>query len=159
MNESSTLELCVRFYYYNSTNPITVNPLSELQIQNYSVSTEGSAVFISFNNASSEFVVTANASSSTFDLGGPSNSNEGTLVVYQIYAGANSSGIYILNLGWIIAPQILRCAVDFGLIVGKGTPNFSELGLGNCNTMSQSSDNYPYPAGTLFAQVVGYTEG
>lgn len=149
-NENSNLILCVRFYYYSSSSPISVAPTDQLSIGAYS----GGGILTSPPNSTmSNFTVTAQPSN--FSIGGSSNENEGILVEYDIHSLANSNGSYILNLGWL-APQIRNCWSEFELIVGNGTPNY--YAYSTCQTFTESgtgSSSSNYPSGILFAEVVG----
>jgi hypothetical protein len=145
VNESSNLDLCVEFYYYNSGSPINVIPTDQLTIQAYNSSLDA-------RNAISNFTVTA--SPSNFQIGGSSNENEGIAVEYQIHANAISNGTYVLNLGWLL-PQQQECTFEFSLVVGNGIPNYTANLIGHCVTASGSS-NFPYPPNILFAEVVSY---
>lgn len=145
VNENSTLDLCVKFYYYSSGNATIVTPLDQLTIQSFN----GTLV----KSAMSNFTVTT--SLANFSIGGSSNTNEGIMETFQIHANAVSNGTYILNLGWLL-PQEQECTFEFSLIVGNGTPNYTENFIGHCVTSSGSS-NTPYPANILYAQVTAYT--
>lgn len=149
INENSTLLLCVRFYYYGSSAPQNFSTMYSFAIRN-NATYPGDP-----NKAMLNFTVTTQPSN--FTIGGPSNENEGILVLYRIRANYNSNGTYILNLGWI-APAVDECGADFGLVVGNGSPDYYSNFMSYCITMTMSgsgSSSYPYPAGTLFSEVVG----
>ena len=145
---NSSATLCVEFYYYGSQAK-TFSPIGQLSITGFPSS--GSAF-----DASSNFTVTSSVSNLT--IGGPSNENEGSLVIYTITPKANSSGTYLLNLGWVLVPpptNVLDCGMEFLLISGNGNPSYTNL-TSLCITMTSIGTlPYPYYTGTLFAKVVG----
>lgn len=164
LNESSDLFLCVDYYYYNSGSPIDVVSVDQISID----ANTTSAIISSpsgLRSAMSNFTISALPGN--FSIGGSfSNESGGIQVVYDIHANANSNGTYILNLGWLApgglnsATQVENCWAEFALVVGNGSPNYSGGGT-TCYTITQtvSDSSYPYPGGTLFADVIGYSNG
>ena len=84
------------------------------------------------------------------------------MVIYTIQAKPGTSGTYAMDLGWI-APEILNCGVEFSLVSGDGSPNYTfEYG---CITMATASAEFvnatttiattPYLSGVIFVEPVG----
>ena len=140
----------MEFYYYGSQTK-TFSPLGQLTVT-------GSSEAGTFD-ADSNFTVTSSVSNLT--IGGSSSENEGALVIYTITPKADSSGTYLLNLGWLAvgqAPNVLNCGMEFLLVSGNGKPNYTSNFTSLCITMTSTGTlPYPYYAGTLFAKVVGST--
>jgi hypothetical protein len=147
---NSSATLCVEFYYYGSQAK-TFSTIGQLSITGFPSSG-------SMFDASLNFTVTSSVSNLT--IGGASNENEGSLVIYTITPKANSSGTYLLNLGWLAvgqAPNVLDCGMEFLLVSGNGNPSYTNL-TSMCITMASIGTlPYPYYTGTLFAKVVGAT--
>ena len=74
----SSVNLCVRFYYYNSTSTDTILPLQQLTM--YSVVPSNGTL----GNANSLFSISA--TTPQFQIGGPQSENEGFAVNYTISA-------------------------------------------------------------------------
>ena len=141
--------LCVRFYYYNRTAPITFDPLKRLYIEGWHGQVPngvGYSIDVTGN-------FTISAKPATLTIGGPSNESEGALVVYSIAGKTGTDGTYNLNLGWI-GPRFLNCGHEFDIIVGKGTPDYS-FNAGCITSLTWSS--FPYPEGYVVAEVVEMT--
>ena len=159
VSSSSPAYLCVKFYYYGE-EPANINTTAQLQIKGISNSTtifQGQGYFAF--DGSSNFTISASPANIT--IGGPSNENEGTMVIYTITAKPGASGTYAMDLGWI-APEIVNCGVEFTLVSGDGSPNYTfEYG---CITLSRASTQFanattttanPYLPGYVFVEPVG----
>lgn len=149
---NSSATLCVEYYYYGSQSK-TFSPISLISVQGFPKN--GSSF-----NAVSNFTITASVNELT--IGGPSNENEGSLVTYTITSKSDSNGTYLLNLGWLAVgqpPNVSECGMEFLLVSGNGNPSYTNL-ISMCITMTSTGTlPYPYPAGTIFAKVVGATNG
>ncbi len=142
--ENASLNILVRYFYYNSTALHTFNVSTVDQIS--SKSAKGTY------DASSEFAVAANTSLIT--LGGSNNSNEGISVNYSIMPKAGANGTYGFNLGFLY-PSMQECAADFLLVVGNWATDYGLMG--SCT--APLSNHYPlnsegYVNGFLFTEIV-----
>jgi hypothetical protein len=141
----STAKLCVRYFYYNTTAPITLNSLSQLTIY-APVQSSGT-----LRNADSSFLLSANASQVL--IGGPQQENEGVLVSYTIKSiGSAPSGTYEIALSSILYPQDIAC----------GDGKYMTLQVGNVtNPVVGTSCHYdPAPQsnpGVVYSEIVGIT--
>ena len=99
-------------------------------------------------------------------MGGPSDLNEGALVVLEIAAKDNSSGYYDVNFGWM-APEFENCATGFPLIVGSNTtmpfPLYGgcivEVTVPNSTIGNNLNSSNTFPQGTVFTEIVGASNG
>lgn len=145
-NSQSPALLCVDFYYYNQTSPITLNTFSQINILGMRSYPNGTGAMF---NANSNFTITSSSPSIT--IGGPSNQNEGTAVTYSIAPKDGTNGMFALNIGWLL-PGKTSCNEEFVLVAGSGSPNYTYAGL--CSDISGGS---AYPAGYIFAEITGVT--
>ena len=151
MQQNQSAFLCVRYFYYNSTAAETVNTSGILQVTG--LRQINSTTSLSFN-PSSNFTVVAFPTEIT--IGGPSNENEGIVVLYVINAHSNSSGTYSLGFLATVYPGIADCNSLSKIIVGNGEPHYDN----NLRCSVPLADFYPldsegFAVGILTAEVVG----
>jgi hypothetical protein len=84
---SSPATICLQLYEFDATSPITVDPAGLIAISG-SDPVSGRPIY----GASLNFTITS--SSSSVDLGGPTDANEGILVALYITAKPGASGAY-----------------------------------------------------------------
>ena len=151
--QDSTVSICVRYFYYNFTSPVTFNTTALLTVgisRPILVATSyGAGPRPEVNFSVSSFP-------SELTLGGNSNLNEGALVFYSIGTGATSNGTYGLNLGAWLHPTLPACAGFTRLIVSNPAPNY--VSFGSCTASMSGSyplNPYGFVDGFLTAKVVG----
>jgi len=153
---NSSIVLCVRYWYYNSTNVITFFPLNSIEILGHN----GSSSYLS--NFTSEFSITS--SSDQILMGRPDVLNEGTAVSYTISLANRSSsdlpdGTYFIYLNGILYPQWLNCGgIDLELVLGVETvqsgPSCLNV-LGIVSSFSRTLDQYGFLDGVWFVEIPG----
>ncbi len=144
--QNSTLTMCVRFYYYNSSNSETFNTTSLLDVRG----THGVEIPpYPFN-----LNITINAYPSQLTLGGSSNLNEGEIVLYVINTGDTSNGSYTLNLSALLYPSLENCAGFTSLIVTSPNPDYASFG--GCLVLADRGvlNPYGFVGGALTAKVI-----
>jgi hypothetical protein len=151
MQQDQSAFLCVRYFYYNSTAAETVNTSGILQVSGLrQINSTTSGSF----NPSSNFTVDSFPTEIT--IGGPSNENEGIVVLYVINAHTNSSGTYSMSFLATVYPGIADCGSLSKIIVGNGEPHYDN----NLRCSVPLTDFYPldsegFAVGILTAEVVG----
>jgi hypothetical protein len=129
---SSPAVLCFQLYYYSAT-PLTLNLTSALSIQALQYVYNGSVgAPRSFSGAPN---FTVSASKSQLVIGGPTNENEGAVIVYNLTARAGASGTYQLGFlpsssltTWMVgAQEPEQCGYYAGLVAGDGLPNYEQI--------------------------------
>jgi hypothetical protein len=141
----STAKLCVRYFYYNTSAPITLDSLGQLTVY-APVQSSGT-----LRNADSSFQVSADMSQ--IQIGGPQQENEGALVSYTIKSiGSAPSGTYEIALSSRLYPQDIAC--------GDGI--YMTLQIGNAtNPVVGTSCHYdPAPQnnpGVVYSEIAGIT--
>lgn len=160
---SSPAIICVQFYYYNSTGPLTLDLTNGLSIR--------AGTLPPFDGASN-FTVTA--SQDQLVIGGPTDSNEGTVVAFGVTAQLGASGTYQLGLfsngsnEYNLGSQSPDTCGSYGqLVAGDGQPDYVYQ-YGHCLTYATVNTTYspsytlpgvPYPLlpGDIYFRVVGVT--
>jgi hypothetical protein len=130
---SSPAILCLQLYEFGSNSTILVNASSLLSIQGL-IPHQGGG--FESDNAPQNFTVSA--SQDQLLMGGPSNSNEGTIVAYSILASPGSSGTYTLGIqgGKLTSGSPDGCASFGELVAGDGQPDYALIG--GCITTNPS---------------------
>jgi hypothetical protein len=145
-NPYNIASLCVKFYYYNSSSTITIEPLNQMTIFMPKL---GSATGI--ENVNSAFSISANVSE--FQIGGPKNMNEGLAVTYNISpTGSTQSGSYAIALSSGLYPKDIICAygIYINLQVGNTT---NTVGGSSCHYVPDPADN----PGLIYSEIDGVT--
>lgn len=159
-----TLNFCLQLYYYSTPGsaPATVNLTSLASLESLFDSSLHSAL-TNFTMTHTTWTTGPEALNS-IQLGGPSNDNEGFVVVYQITPKPGiTSGAYGLNLA-ADEPNpnggVEGCTTDFLIVLGNGVPNYDNVGSCVGITASQSAGT-PYIPNQLVATGFGvsYTNG
>ena len=127
--------ICLQYYYYNTTAPLTLNLTNGLKIQALQYISNGSTSYPGTFNGASNFTVMA--SQNQLVIGGPSNENEGVTVAFAIIAKTGASGTYQINFpgicsgcstAWKLTPtEPLNCGYYLELTTGNGQPNYAQL--------------------------------
>lgn len=139
---SSPAVLCFQLYYYSAT-PLTLNLTSVLSIQALQYIYNGSIGTPRSFSGGPNFTVSV--SQSQLVIGGPTNENEGTVVIYNLTAKAGASGTYQLGFlpssglnTWMLgAQEPEQCGYYAGLVAGDGLPNYAEIT--HCITMAYTT--------------------
>jgi hypothetical protein len=142
---TSPAVLCFQLYYYSAA-PLTLNLTRALSIEALQYVYNGSVgTPRSFSGAPN---FTMSASQSQLVIGGPTNENEGAVVVYNLTAKAGASGDYQLGFfsypglggdAWMLGSQEpLRCGYYGELLAGSGQPDYDQ-GTGGCITYATTS--------------------
>jgi len=159
-----TLNLCLQLYYYSTPGgaPATVNLTSFASLESLFDSHLHSAL-TNFTMTYTTWT-TGPGTLQSVQVGGPSNDNEGFVVVYRITPKPGvTSGAYGLNLG-ADEPNpdggVEGCTTDFLIVLGNGVPNYDNVGSCVGMTASQSAGT-PYIPDQLVAAGFGvsYTNG
>ncbi len=140
----SSINLCVRFYYYNSTST-TILSLRQLTI--YSVIPSNG----SLGNASSLFSISATISK--FQIGGPQSENEGFAVNYTISATRSTpSATYEVRLSSGLYPNYVICGWGIYLDLQVGNTTNPTVGT-SCHYVPSPMNN----PGLVYTEIVGKT--
>ena len=144
-NTGSSVNLCVRFYYYNSTSTDTILPLQRLTI--YSVVPSNGTL----SNSNSLFSISA--TTSQFQIGGPQSENEGFAVNYTISAPSSTPiGTYEIGLSSGLYPNYVICG--YGIYVNLQVGNSTNLTVGtSCHYVPAPMDN----PGLVYTEIIGKT--
>jgi len=129
---SSTALLCVRVYYFNSTNAIDYNFTKSLGIAGFKYPPNAQPIGF---GGEANFTVTPTQDEIT--LGGPSNENEGAVIGWAISAQPGASGSYELDFGAqvidLFGPHdALDCGSYGTLAAGNGEPSYLLQGFVGC---------------------------
>jgi len=141
----STANICVRYFYYNSSATTTINTLDQLTIYSPVLSSG------SLSNANSSFSISA--SIPQFQIGGPQMENEGILVAYTIRStGSAPSATYEIGLSSALYPQDIISGWGIYIILQVGNTTNAAVGT--------SSHYVPAPQdnpGLVYSEIVGIT--
>jgi hypothetical protein len=158
LNQGSTVQLCVKYFYYNSTAGDVFSPLGTLFIIGFKSIANSNASKI--YDADSLFSISASTGTSQVNIGGSQNSSEGTLVTYTISAKPSTlNGAYFLGFSAAMYPQLENCGATLQLLLGN--VQYAQAG-GNCVPLADPSGSSQYQLnssgfinGILFEEVVG----
>jgi hypothetical protein len=146
---NSTVYLCVRFYYYNSTATETFNTASLFGVGLVETTPNETAY-----PPALDFNVTVIPNEVT--LGGPSNLNEGEYGIYAISTGDTSNGTYATYFPAWLYPSLEDCSIFTSFIVRNPNPSY---GLNGSCTAPLSNfynlNSYGFVNGFLTIEVVG----
>ena len=146
INENSTMFACVAFYYYNSTSPITIDPVDSLSLSAMINNSEIN------NNALTNFSILSSAKNVT--IGDSAGANEGSVVTFLIHSKPVSNGTYVFDLGWTFNPGPYACTTDYYLVVGNGIPDYSYQGSCITMTVTGSGGASSIPQGVVFTKLL-----
>lgn len=156
---NSSIQLCVDYYYFNSSSVISFNPQSELSLLTfYSVSDSNATYIVTANTFSISATSQSLTNGQQIEIGGPSAVNEGTEVTYTISpTNSTQSGIYFISLKALVYPTLMDCESVLELVVGN--QQYIPGGLFCIHVLTGPSPAYTngFIEGHLFAQVVGMT--
>jgi hypothetical protein len=164
--------ICVQFYWFSSTPPITLDAMSLAGIGGYTQAgpfggNDGSPI----NGAN----FTVAASQDQLLLGGPTNANEGTVVAYSITAKPGASGTYQVTVqGWQLGAQgVENCGPDgepvaVNLVAGNGQPDYVYSAPGMCGAINVTGTNstqafsvpgvsYQIPSNVVLYRIISLT--
>lgn len=149
INEDTSLQVCVRYFYYNASATLAFNFSSGQQIY-----VTGCCYQHASFDAKPNFTVSSSVGIVTF--GGRDNLSEGTMVNYTITPRQGINGTYGFNFG-ALYPSMEACGEDFLIAIGNGLPNYGYPFEG-CT--APLSNFYPvnsrgYVDGFLLVQIVG----
>ena len=105
--------ICLQYYYYNTTAPLTLNLTGGPAIQALQYIQNGSESYPRTFNGASNFTVMA--SQNQLVIGGPSSENEGVTVAFAIVAKAGASGTYQLSFPGVCS----GCSTSWDLLGGR----------------------------------------
>ena len=105
--------ICLQYYYYNTTAPLTLNLTGGPAIQALQYIQNGSESYPRTFNGASNFTVMA--SQNQLVIGGPSSENEGVTVAFAIVAKAGASGTYQLSFPGVCS----GCSTSWDLLCGR----------------------------------------
>lgn len=144
-NSGSTANLCVKYFYYNTTAPITINTLDQLTVF-APVQSLGT-----LKNVNSSFSISA--SIPQIQIGGPQLKNEGTLVTYAIKStGSAPSGTYEIGLSSGLYPKDIICG--WGIYINLQVGNITNPTVVTfCHYVPTPENN----SGLLYSEIVGIT--
>ncbi len=139
----SSVNLCVKFYFYNSTAAATIVPLQQLTI--YSVIPTNGTL------ATANLLFSISATTSQFQIGGPQSENEGMEENYTISAASSTpSGTYEIGLSSGLSPNYVICGYGIYLDLQVGnTTNPTVVTL--CHYVPAPVDN----PGLVYAEIIG----
>ena len=152
MSENSSIEVFVRYYYYDADKTVTISPSNTSMLYIWGGNYSGDV-----SNTNPNFTISELSPTSPLTIGGASNESEGAIVAYEIHSALNSNGSYDLGVNHLF-PEV--CAVEFPLIVGNGNPNYTSKIFGGCIVYAVvPSDEYTATTSgfgnLLLAEVVG----
>jgi hypothetical protein len=136
---ASSATICFQIYEFNSTSTVTLNTTKLLSITGFPAPLGGS-VFSGIQN------FTISPSIAQVTLGGPNDTNEGTIIAYTISARPGASGTYFIELeGFLLGgegPGELCTGGAGELVAGNGQPNYALPG--SCVLESPISPGHTY---------------
>jgi hypothetical protein len=148
MNQSSSVEIFVRYYYYDPNKTFTIFPSNVTGL----VFIWGANYTANIFTTDPNFTVRESSPNRSLVLGGRSNQSEGAIVGYEIHSSSNSNGTYDLGVQQLY-PEY--CATEFPLIVGSGSPNYNSNIMGGCIVWTEvGSNQLNPPEDQLLAQLV-----
>ena len=124
MNENSSVEIFVRYHFYNADKTVTISPSNTSLIYIW-----GSNYSADVSTANPNFTIRETSPITPLTIGGVDNESEGAIVAYEIQSAPISNGTYALGVNYLF-PEV--CAVEFLLIVGNGSPNYASQIMGGC---------------------------
>jgi len=152
---ASPATICFQVYEFNSTSVLTLNTTKLLSIIGFPVP-HGGSVFSGIQN------FTVSPSVAQVSLGGPNNTNEGTVIAYKIAAKPGASGTYFMELaGFLLgnSPGEICTGGAGQLVAGNGQPNYALPGscIGETSTgpFSIPGVGYTVPGNTLYYRIYG----
>jgi hypothetical protein len=164
LNSNSPAQLCLEYYYYNSTSALSLSPSSQVHIlENYHVPNSNGSYLLYAN--SSEFSIQATYDGSennlaNVTLGGQNNLNEGIPVLYTITdRNSTLSGPYYIGFDALRYPGGDDCETNLEVLVGNFTLPPGVLGGGGpCLAQPAGTKNSQgFTEGYLYAEIVGTT--
>ncbi len=160
LTSTSSVDLCISYFYYNSTSTTTFSVPNNIVIlgsRNIS-GTNATRLY----DATSLFSITT--TSNQIEIGGPSNIGEASVVVFSIGSTQNTpDGEYYVGFDAMSYPQIANCPTQLDLVVGSGqyypggSTCLSLLALSSHSALFQL-DSFGLINGLLFDEVVGVSE-
>ncbi len=136
--------LCVKFYYYNSTAPDTIDTMKQIAI--YSPTSSGT-----LDKANSLFSITADVSQ--FQIGGSGSENEGIQVAYRIFSNVSTpSRTYEIGFSSGLYPKNVICGYGIYIYLQVGNTTNSTVGS-SCHYVPSPSSN----PGLVYTEFVGIT--
>jgi len=145
-SSASGVNLCVKYYYYNSTATATIQTLRQLTIYAPVLSNSSG-----LRNADSMFSISASASQ--FQIGGPQSENEGFEVDYRIITnGTIPSGTYEIGFSSALYPRDIICG--WGIYLDLQVGNTTNATVGTTCHVAQNPENNP---GLVYTEFVGLT--
>lgn len=146
----SSAALCVRYFYYNQTAPMPLNPDSVIKI--YGWNPANSSLFMT----NSDFTIASQHS--TVMIGGPANENEGVEINYTITANVGTNGTYDVSVGQFLLPAEIGCSGQFFLVSGDGQPDYAGIApTVMCAALPMNDSASPYTPGFLLVRIIGAT--
>lgn len=109
--QNSSIMICTRLYYYNSTSSKSFNTSSLLNVGVGDTASHPSKMNFRVNAFPSEVTI-----------GGASNVSEGTLVLYTITTGDSSNGTYVVNFEAALYPSLEICGQFTQFVVSNSVP-------------------------------------
>ncbi len=120
--------ICVQFYFYNSTTPLSLNLSSTISVQGWQDISINGTISNRVSDGMSNFTLTT--SSDELVLGGPANESEGITVAYALTAKSGASGTYELGFlqSWGLGASLLgeTCGFYGEIVAGNGQPNYAQ---------------------------------
>lgn len=147
--QGSPAVICTRVYYYNLTSGLGLDASQLVRITGEKTYSNGTTIAFA---ASPNFTVTADPATAT--IGGPANESEGIQVNFLLTPHESAHGRYGLSFGWLL-PSERQCALEFVLIAGSGSPDYTYPA--SCQQLTGNVGAFPYPQGYLFVLVTGVT--
>jgi len=152
---ASPATICFQVYEFNSTSILMLNTTKLLSITGFPVP-NGGVVFSGIQN------FTVSPSVAKVSLGGPNNTNEGTIIAYKIAAKPGASGTYFMELaGFLLgnSPGELCTGGAGQLVAGNGQPNYALPGScmieGSTGHFPIPGVGYTVPGNTLYYRIYG----
>ena len=146
LEQNASLQVCVKYYYYNSSTIETLNFSNWNQLIEISSQLRNGSI-----NSADNFTVTSSLRSAT--LGGPYNEGEGTSLIYTITPRVYGNRTYGFNFGWLY-PSTEACGQDFLLSTGNGT-SYPFTGCTAPLSSICPVNSQGFVSGFLFAEIIG----
>jgi hypothetical protein len=164
LNSNSPAQLCLEYYYYNSTNELTLSPSSQVYMVGIYHVPNSNGSYLRLVN-SSEFSIQATYDGSennlaNVTLGGQNNLNEGIPVLYTITdRNSTLNGPYYIGFGALRYPGGDACETNLEVLVGNFTLPPGVLGGGSpCLGQPAGPVNSEgFAGGYLYAEIIGTT--
>jgi hypothetical protein len=159
LKPDSPVEICLKYYYYNTTGTMRYSPLSDSPPGGLEIigteSVAGSNTSRPYD-ANSQFSISA--STGQVQIGGNSNLNEGISETYTIsMQSSTASGVYFIGIGAVLYPELETCGTYLELVVGNA--QYSPGG-GMCvyYPHPHGLNEYGFVNGVPFVEIVGITD-